>query len=70
MLTIQQIKADPEQIVARLAVKGFDGKDPINTVIALDDERRRLQLNNDNLAGELNKLASQIGSLMKAGQKE
>ncbi|MDE6249963.1 MAG: serine--tRNA ligase [Paramuribaculum sp.] len=70
MLTIQQIKADPEQIVARLAVKGFDGKDPINTVIALDDERRRLQLNNDNLAGELNKLASQIGALMKAGQKE
>ena len=70
MLTIQQIKADPEQIVARLAVKGFDGKDPINTVIALDDERRLLQLNNDNLAGELNKLASQIGALMKAGQKE
>ena len=70
MLTIQQIKANPEQIVARLAVKGFDGKDPINTVIALDDERRRLQLNNDNLAGELNKLASQIGALMKAGQKE
>ncbi len=69
MLTIQQIKADPERVVARLAVKGFDGKDAIARVIALDDRRRELQLKNDNMAAELNKLAASIGKAMKAGEK-
>ena len=47
MLTLQQIKADPKRIIERLAVKGFDGTEPIGRVIALDDERRALQLKND-----------------------
>lgn len=70
MLTMQQIKADPERVVARLAVKGFDGQEVIARVIELDDNRRALQLKNDNMAAELNKLAASIGAHMKAGQKE
>lgn len=70
MLTLQQIKENPEQIVARLAVKGFDGKDAIDRIIALDETRRQLQLKNDNAAAELKKLASSIGALMKSGDKE
>lgn len=69
MLTIQQIKANPEEVVARLAVKGFDGKEPVERVLALDDKRRSLQLENDTTAATLNKLSSQIGSMMKAGKK-
>lgn len=70
MLTLQQIKADPELTVKRLAVKGFDGKEAIAGVLALDEERRRLQLENDNRAASLNKLAASIGALMKQGKKE
>jgi seryl-tRNA synthetase len=70
MLTIQQIKEDPERVVERLAVKGFDGKDAIDKILALDSERRSLQLSNDTKAAELNKYASQIGALMKEGKKE
>ena len=70
MLTLQQIKENPEQIVARLSVKGFDGKDAIARILALDETRRLLQLKNDNAAAELKKLAASIGSLMKSGQKE
>ena len=70
MLTLQQIKADPARTVERLAVKGFDGKEAIGRVLALDDERRRLQLENDNRAAELNRHAAQIGALMKQGRKE
>lgn len=70
MLTLQQIKENPSEIVARLAVKGFDGKEVINRVVELDNERKRLQLDNDNKAAELNKLASQIGALMKQGKKD
>ncbi len=70
MLTIQQIKENPRNIIERLAVKGFDGKEVIERVINLDNERKRLQLNNDNKAAELNKLAAQIGALMKQGKKD
>ncbi len=70
MLTIQQIKADPELIMKRLAVKGFDGRKTIYDVIDLDDRRRALQLNNDNQAAELNKAAATIGALMKSGRRD
>jgi seryl-tRNA synthetase len=70
MLTIQQIKENPELVIARLAVKGFDGKQPIADVLALDEKRRQLQLNNDNTGAQLNRLAAEIGKLMKAGQKD
>ncbi len=70
MLTLQQIKADPARVVERLAVKCFDGEEPVRKVLALDEQRRQLQLDNDNKAAELNRLAASIGALMKAGQKE
>lgn len=70
MLTMQQIKADPERVIARLAVKGFDGREPISRVIALDDRRRELQLKSDNAAAELNRLAATIGAHMKAGRRD
>jgi len=70
LLTLQQIKADPALTVRRLAKKGFDGKEAIDSVMALDDERRRLQLENDNQAAELNKMAASIGALMKQGKKD
>lgn len=69
MLTLQQIKADPARVVERLAVKCFDGEEPVRKVLALDEQRRQLQLDNDNKAAELNRLAASIGALMKAGQK-
>lgn len=69
MLTLQQIKADPAKIIERLAVKNFDGREAIEKVVALENERRALQLENDNLASSLNKLSASIGALMKAGNK-
>lgn len=70
MLTLQQIKDDPARIIARLAVKGFDGKQGVNDVIDFDDERRSLQFQNDNLAAELKKYADSIGKLMKEGRTD
>ncbi|WP_287212281.1 serine--tRNA ligase [Muribaculum sp.] len=70
MLTLQQIKENPQLVVERLAVKGFDGKEAVDTIIALDDRRRKAQLSNDNKAAELNRLAASIGALMKQGNKD
>lgn len=70
MLTLQQIKQDPEFIISRLGVKGFDGRAVITEILEVDAERRRLQQKCDSDASELKKLASSIGSLMKEGKKE
>lgn len=70
MLTINVIKADPEFVISRLAVKGFDGRAVITEILEIDAERRRLQQKTDNDASTLKKLAASIGSLMKQGQKD
>ena len=70
MLTLQTIKADPEYVIARLAVKGFDGKEIINKILDIDAERRKLQQTTERDASELKKLASSIGALMKEGKKD
>ena len=70
MLTLQTIKADPQFVIKRLAVKGFDGTEIINKVLEIDAERRRLQQKTDSDASELKKLSASIGSLMKEGKKE
>lgn len=70
MLTLQQIKSNPAEVISRLAVKGFDGREAINQVLALDERRRQLQLDNDNKAAELNRLAASIGALMKQGKRD
>ncbi|MEZ3591636.1 MAG: serine--tRNA ligase [Muribaculaceae bacterium] len=70
MLTLQQINQDPAQIIRRLAVKGFDAQEKIGRIIELDAMRRSLQLENDNKAAELKKLAASIGALMKEGKKD
>ena len=70
MLTLQTIKANPEFVVKRLAVKGFDGKAVITEILEIDAERRRLQQKCDSDASELKKLAASIGAHMKAGEKE
>ena len=70
MLTLQTIKADPEFVIKRLAVKGFDGRGVITEILEVDAERRRLQQKTDSDASELKKLAASIGKLMKEGKKE
>ena len=70
MLTIQQIKENPQYIIDRLAVKCFKAEEQINRVLDLDQQRRQLQLNNDTLGAELKKYAAEIGALMKQGKKE
>ncbi len=70
MLTLQQINSDPELIIKRLAVKHFDGREPITRVVELDKQRRGLQKQRDDNASVLNRMASQIGALMKQGERE
>ncbi len=69
MLTLALIKENPEEVIKRLAVKQFDGREAITRVIELDKQRRAAQTIRDNQAAELNKMAARIGGLMKEGKK-
>ena len=70
MLTLQLINQDPEEVIRRLAVKQFAGREPIMRIVELDKQRRALQKQRDDNAAVLNKMAAQIGALMKQGNRE
>ncbi len=70
MLTLNVIKENPEEVIRRLAIKHFDGRDAINRVLELDKVRRASQAELDGKLAELKTLAAQTGQLMKAGKKE
>lgn len=70
MLTLALIKENPEDVIKRLAVKDFDGREMIEKILELDKQRRAAQTQFDNNACSLKQLASQIGALMKEGKKE
>ena len=69
MLTLALIKENPEDVIKRLAVKHFDGREMIEKILELDKQRRAAQTQFDNNACSLKQLASQIGALMKEGKK-
>ena len=70
MLTLQLINQDPEDVIRRLAIKQFDGHEPIMRIVELDKQRRALQKQRDDNAAVLNKMAAQIGALMKQGNRD
>ena len=70
MLTLQLINQDPEEVIRRLAVKHFDAREPIMRIVELDKQRRALQKQRDDNAAILNKMAAQIGALMKQGNRD
>ena len=70
MLPLQFINENPEHVIERLAVKHFDAREPIMRVVELDKQRRAAQKQRDDNAAVLNKMAAQIGALMKQGQRD
>jgi seryl-tRNA synthetase len=70
MLTLQLINQDPEEVIRRLAVKHFEAREPIMRIVELDKQRRALQKQRDDNAAVLNKMAAQIGALMKQGNRD
>ena len=70
MLTLKLLRENPEFVIAKLAVKNFDARETVEKIIALDQNRRALQLELDTCLAEQKKKAAQIGGLMKEGKRE
>lgn len=70
MLTLKLLGERPDFVVERLAVKGFDAKELVARINALNDNRKRLQAQLDTCLSQQKQKAAQIGALMKQGKKD
>ena len=70
MLQVSFIRQNKDLVVERLALRNFSDTSLVDQVIALDDERKRLQADFDNTQAKVNNASKEIGNFMKAGEKE
>jgi seryl-tRNA synthetase len=69
MLTLQYLRSNKEEVITRLAIKNFDGKDIVEKIISLDAERRQTQTSLDQVLSQSNQLSKEIGQLFGQGKK-
>ena len=70
MLQVSVLRNNTEEVKKRLAVKHFKQPEIVDAVIALDDERKRLQAEFDHTQSKVNAASKEIGKLMGQGNKE
>ena len=71
MIDIKFLRENPEVVKENIRKKFQDSKLPlVDEVIVLDTERRKVQQEADDLKAAKNKIAKEIGGLMKQGKKE
>ena len=70
MLVAKYIEEHKEEVIARLAVKGFQAEAIVSQTLEINMHRKQLQAQADKLQAELNSKSKEIGILMKSGQKD
>ena len=71
MLQLQYIKDHTEEIISRLKIKNVQNvEERIAEILELDAQRRALQVKADAVKAEQNRMAKEIGMLMKQGKKD
>lgn len=70
MLTLQLFRQNKELILDGLKKKNFKEPEIVDAIIAIDEQRRSIQVQNDHIAAAVNSASKSIGSLMGQGKKE
>ena len=70
MLQLQTLRQNPQIAKDRLSIKNFTDSNLVDEIILLDDERKKLQLESDNILSKLNISSKEIGQIMAKGQKD
>ena len=70
MLQVSFIRQNKELVKERLAVRNFKELDLVDTIILLDDERKKLQSELDEKQSKINTTSKEIGQLMAKGEKD
>ncbi len=69
MLQLALIRQRPEFIKERLLVKNFDASAAVDTILSMDERRKKLQTELESAQSTLNTIAKEIGQLMAKGDK-
>mgnify|MGYP003663160222 FL=1 len=70
MLQVAFIRENKDLVIAGLAKRNMDATKMIDEVIAVDEGRRRIQTELDNILAESNTLSKEIGNLYKSGETQ
>jgi len=72
MLLVNYLRNHTAEAKSRLAKRGMkpEALAVIDEVIAIDDNRKKLQFDNDSLLSEMKKVSDAIGALYKSGNRE
>ncbi|MCR5193343.1 MAG: serine--tRNA ligase [Bacteroidales bacterium] len=71
MLQLQYIKEHRDECIERLKIKHVaDVEQRIDEIIALDEQRRSIQKQADDIKAEQNNIAKEVGMLFKQGKRE
>ncbi len=68
MLDIKYIRENPEEVIARLQIKGKDAREDIEAILTLDGERRALITETETIKAEQNKMNKLIPQYKKEGK--
>jgi seryl-tRNA synthetase len=70
MLQLQVLRTQRDAVIERLRVKNVADLTLVDTILTIDEERRKIQSENEDFLNKINIASKEIGKLMAAGQKE
>ncbi len=70
MLELGKLRSSHQDFVQRLSKRGVDFSVSISKVLELDSQRRKIQVELDNLRAKNNKISQETGRLFKEGNEE
>ena len=70
MLKTSYIIANKEEVIKSLKKRNFDSEDLIAKLISLDERRKLIQTEYENMQAESNTISKEIGQLFKEGNKD
>lgn len=70
MLPVSVLKANPEKVKQQLAKKHFKQLELVDSIVLLDEERKKVQAAFDDTQAKVNAASKEIGQLMAKGDKE
>lgn len=70
MLQLHILRTQKEYVLERLKIKNYKDIDAVETILQIDENRRKIQTENEELLAKINLASKEIGKLMAEGQKE
>ncbi len=64
------LRQDPDEVKKRLGIKNFSQPEIVDRIIAMDDQRKKLQFDFESNQAKVNTISKEIGQLMAKGETD